>query len=588
MKKAFKIIVPIVLALAVLGSTAWYLLIYDSSFTQELLLGQARWLENNGYHASAVWVYGLAYNQSGEDGNVAIELAEQYKDIGNYTKAEFTLSNAIADGASAELYVALSKTYVEQDKLLDAVRMLDNVTDPAIKAELDAMRPAAPLLDPEPGFYNEYVQLNVTGNGGTLYVTIDGAYPTTEYPPYTDIISLPAGETKVQALAVADNGLVSPITVATYTIVGVIEPVTFQEPSIEALVREELNFSANTVIYTNDLWSFTEFAVPEEATSYVDLAGMINLKSLSIPNAKSADFTFLAGMQSLESLTVSGISLDTMALSDIAKAQNLQHLSLVDCSISGIVPLANLTELKTLDLSNNSVRELAPLVNMQNLEELYLSYNAVREIGVVASLSNLRVLDLSYNDLSAVPTIGNCASLEQLDLTHNKISDISSVGKLSALTHFAAADNKLTDVSALAACTKLTDLDISNNTVNDISSFSALVELMHFNFSNNSVKELPKWPVDCALVSIDGSYNLISSIDALKDFHHLNRVNMDYNADIESILALEGCPALVRVDVYGTKVNKLSDVKALTEEHEIIVNFTPDTSAQSEEDEEDE
>ena len=28
----------------------------------------------------------------------AIELAEQYKSSGNFTKAEFTLSNAIADG----------------------------------------------------------------------------------------------------------------------------------------------------------------------------------------------------------------------------------------------------------------------------------------------------------------------------------------------------------------------------------------------------------------------------------------------------------------------------------------------------------
>ena len=153
MKKAFKIIVPILLSFVVLGSIAWYLLIYDSSFTQELLLSQARRLEANGKHGAAVWVYDLAYSQSGEDGNVAIELAEQYKSIGNYTKAEFTLSNAIADSGSTELYIALCKTYVEQDKLLDAVRMLDNITDPAIKAELDALRPAAPALEPEPGFF---------------------------------------------------------------------------------------------------------------------------------------------------------------------------------------------------------------------------------------------------------------------------------------------------------------------------------------------------------------------------------------------------------------------------------------------------
>ena len=578
MKKALKIIVPILLAFMVLGSIAWYFLIYDSSFTQELLLSQARRLEANGNHSAAVWVYDLAYSHSGEDGNVAIELAEQYKSVGNYTKAEFTLSNAIADGATSELYIALCKTYVEQDKLLDAVRMLDNITDPDIKAELDALRPAAPVLNPDPGFYNEYIELNVTGSNGTLYVTTDGEYPSIAREPYTEITTLPAGETMVQALTVCENGLVSPVTVATYTIVGVIEPVTFQEPAIEALVRKALNYSDNTVIYSNDLWSITEFTVPEEAETYSDLAGMINLKSLSILNAKSNDFTFLSNLQSLESLEISGIGLDATALNAIAAPATLQHLSLTDCTISGIVPLANLTQLKTLDLSNNSIRDLSPLMNMIGLEELRLQYNAVREIGVVATLPNLKVLDLSYNDLSAVPTIGSCVSLEHLDLTHNKLSDISAVGSLVNLSYFAAADNKLTDISALAACVNLTELDISNNTVADISMLGSLTELMHLNFSNNLVEEIPHWPADSALVTIDGSHNLIANIDSLGGMYHLNRVNMDYNTELDSILTLADCPALIRVDVYGTKVTQLSDVTPLTEEHGIIVNFTPDTS----------
>ena len=54
MKKAFKIIVPILLILLILASTAWYLLIYDSSFTQELLLSQARRFETSGNHSAAV------------------------------------------------------------------------------------------------------------------------------------------------------------------------------------------------------------------------------------------------------------------------------------------------------------------------------------------------------------------------------------------------------------------------------------------------------------------------------------------------------------------------------------------------------
>lgn len=571
MKKALKIIVPILLALVVLGSTAWYLLIYDSLFTQEMLLSQARRLEENGNHSAAVWVYNLAYSHSGEDGNVAIELANQFKSIGNYTKAEYTLSNAIADGGTPELYIELCKTYVEQDKLLDAVKMLDNISDPAIKAELDAMRPAAPAADPAPGFYNEYISLWFEADEGTLYVTTDGTYPSTGNEPHTGEITLPAGETTVYALTVADNGLVSPVTISTYTVVGVIEPVTFQDPAIEGMVRQMLNYSDETVIYTNDLWSIAEFTVPEDAAVYSDLAGMINLKKLSIPDAKSGEFSFLSSLQSLESLEISGITLSTDALSMIAAPVTLQYLSLTDCGISSIAPLANLQNLVTLNLNNNSIRDLSPLSSMQRLEELYMQYNAVDNISVISSLPSLKILDLSYNSLSSVATIGTCVSLTQLDVTHNKLTDISAVGNLKNLTHFAAADNTLTDVSPLSACLRLVDLDISNNTIKDISLLSALEELMYFDFSNNSVTALPAWPVDCALVSIDGSHNLISSVEELRDLYNLNRVNMDYNAEIESIDALEGCPALIQVDVYGTKVTEVSALTARS----IIVNFDP-------------
>lgn len=571
MKKAFRIIIPILLILVVLGSIAWYLLIYDSSFTQELLLQQARKFESNGNHSAAVWVYNLAYSQSGEDDQVAIELAHQFKDIGNYTKAEYTLSNAIADGATTELYIELCKTYIEQDKLLDAVRMLDNIQNPSIKAELEAMRPAAPVADPAEGFYNEYVDLLLHSTDGTLYVTTDGTYPSVANAPFTDEITLPAGETTVYALSVADNGLVSPVTICTYTVVGVIEPVTFQDPAIEALVRQQLNYSQDTVIYTNDLWNITELVVPEDATNYADIAGMTNLKSLTVHGAASNDFSFLTTLKSLEMLEISGVSLSADDLTVIGSTTALTDLTLTDCSLSSIASLAGLHNLVTLDLSGNSIRDLSALSNMQQLEQLHMSYNAINSIGIVSTLPSLQILDLSYNNLNSIATIGTCISLEELDVTHNKISDISAVGNLKQLKRFAAAENSITDVAPLSACRELTELNIASNTVADISLLSNLSNLMYFDFSNNYVTALPAWSVDCALVTIDGSYNQISSVEELRDLYNLNRVNMDYNTEIESIDALEGCPALIQVDVYGTKVTEVSALTA----HSIIVNFDP-------------
>ena len=110
MKKALRTLVPLLLAVAVLVSMAWYLLIYDREFTKEMILWTARTLEEDGRHDAAAWFYDLAYSHSSQEDSVAIELSQQYRDYGNYTKAEVTLSNAINAGGTIELYNALCKT----------------------------------------------------------------------------------------------------------------------------------------------------------------------------------------------------------------------------------------------------------------------------------------------------------------------------------------------------------------------------------------------------------------------------------------------------------------------------------------------
>ena len=220
MKKLMHVLVPLLLSVLLVISVGWYLFVYDRDFTRDLLLQQARNNDIAGNSGLSSWFYNLAYNYSGQDENVAIELANQYKSAGNYTKAEVTLSKAIAAGATKELYMALSKTYVEQDKLLDAVSLLDKITNPEIKAEIEAQRPDAPISNYAPGYYSQYIDVTLYA-AGKLYYTTDGEYPSVQNPVYESPITLPAGETTVYAIAVDDNGLVSPLTVLGYTVTGV-------------------------------------------------------------------------------------------------------------------------------------------------------------------------------------------------------------------------------------------------------------------------------------------------------------------------------------------------------------------------------
>ena len=82
---------------------------------------------------------------------------------------------------------------------------------------------------------------------------------------------------------------------------------------------------------------------------------------------------------------------------------------------------------------------------------------------------------------------------------------------------------------------------------------------------------MPEWSLSSALVSINGSYNKLSSLDRLSGLEHLNIVNMDYNAEISSVTSLAKCPVLLEVNVYGTKVE---EAKALTSQS-IVVNYNP-------------
>ena len=75
-----------------------------------------------------------------------------------------------------QLYRRLSATYVAQDKLLDAQQMLDSITDPAIRASLEAARPAAPALTPDGGEFSDYITVSVSAPSGTVYVSVTEQY----------------------------------------------------------------------------------------------------------------------------------------------------------------------------------------------------------------------------------------------------------------------------------------------------------------------------------------------------------------------------------------------------------------------------
>lgn len=569
MKKATRILVPLLLLVLIFASIVWYLFSYDRTFTRDTLLSQARYQDAHGNSRLSSWFYNMAYSFSGKDEDVAIELANQYKADGNYTKAEYTLTSAINSRASVELYTALCRTYVEQNKLLDAMNMLDNIGDPAIKAELDAQRPSAPQPDKESGYYSQYIEVELSSTGTILYTT-DGEFPSTEGPIYSSPIQLSAGETTIYAISVGNNGLVSPTTVLGYTVTGVIEEVFFSDEAMAAAIRAVINADADDRIYTNQLWEITEFTIPEGVSNYEDLNLLPYLKTLTIHGQNLDSLDNLAALTQLETLDITSCRFPAESLSVLAGLPSLTNLTLNDCSLSTIEGLSGAPSLKTLNLSNNTIRNLEVLTSMAGLQELILQHNAVTSLSALSGLTSLEKLDVSYNAITSLSPLSSCIKLNWLGANNNQIDSLNGVSSLPLLTYLSLDNNAITDVSALAGCTELIELSFASNAVTDITALSTLTKLEVFDFSSNQVTELPAWPDGCPLRIITGSHNALTSIDSLSSMNSLTNVNMDYN-EITNIDALADNYCLVQVNVFG---NAIEDVSALRE-HDIIVNYDP-------------
>lgn len=571
MKKLTHFLVPLLIFALIVVSMGWYLFSYDREFTRDTLLSQARFQNQHGNSRLSSLFYNAAYSFSGHDENVATELANQYKKVGNYTKAELTLTQAIKDSPTVELYTALSKVFVEQDKLLDAVSLLDNVADPTIKAQLDAQRPAAPTSDFEPGYYSQYMDIHLlSDNAKYIFYSLDGEYPSIAGDVYNGSVTLPTGETHLRAIAVSDSGLVSTVASLDYTITGIIEQVTFADPAMESAIRALIGADADDKVYTNELWEITDFTAPENVKSFEDLALLPYLTSLTIQNSTLDSLEALTSLEKLVILDLSGSKFPVEDLSILATMPSLSSLTLSGCNLSTIEGLSGAENLTYLDLSNNTLRNLKVLTTMPALAEISLNHNAVTDLSDLSGLTNLVKLCLSHNSISNLSPLASCTRLAHLELDYNNLSSLNGLAGLENLSVLSVANNDLTDVSLLSGNVALTELNISSNDITDITALSTLTNLKTFDFSGNQVEALPQWPDGGVLTTIDGSYNALSDINSLKNQHQLTHVYMDYNL-LTNIDALADCYCLVQVNVFG---NTIADVSALRD-RDIIVNYDP-------------
>ena len=601
MKKALSIIIPILLSLAILFSCAWYLFVYDREFTRDMFLHSARFFENRGMQEASLMCYNLANTQSSDNDAVNIELAQQYCADGNYFQAEVTLNKAIAKKPSVSLYQALCRTYLEQDKLMDAVRLLDTGIDPSCQAEINKMRPEAPDADLEPGIYKKGQKLQVTlsSQKGALYINTNGEYPSitdaatnhfvaalkyiavnrrvpsSATATTTKTYTLQDGTNNIYALAIADNGFVSPLAIYEYNLGrakgGVVEEVIFVDVAVEAEIRKILNINDDRVLMSDALWEISEFTVPQGATNLEDLRHLLGLEKLTIENGPTGQLVHIEDLDALTEIVIKDTTVSSEELPIIGRLFSLEKLTIHNCSLSTTTGLEEAEKLIYLDLSKNAIRNISAISSMTSLQELNLQQNALIDLNALTDLTSLVKLDVSFNSITSLTGIGNWTELTELNVSNNKLIDLGNIGRLTGLNKLYASSNALASLSGISSCTRLTELDLSTNKLTTLSELEQINTIARLNVSHNEITELPTWSKDCSLVTIHASYNNITNVEPLSGLSHLNNVYLDYNPELSSVSSLAKCYLLIQVNLNGTKV---TNVSALTD-MDVIVQYDP-------------
>lgn len=552
MKYILKIFLIVLLVVAIIGGACWFFLVQRPDLTMSVFAHWGDYFYDAGRYNRAVLLYETACKLSPDNANLPVRLAQAYINSGNYTKAEYTLVSAITNNPeSVQLYVALSKTYIEQDKILDAEQMLDRITSADVKAQIDALRPNAPVLSPESGYYSEYIDVAVTATGGTAYLAVNQDYPSIETDAYEAPVTLEAGDSKVVVVTVAENGLVSDAVYGGYTIGSVVEEVKLSDSALDGYVRELLGKSASDTIMSDELWELEELTLPEGVQDISDLTRFAGLKTLTIQNATGLDLSVLPQLTTLQTLDLSGTTLPTSTLDAIGTLPELKKLVLQGCAVTAINPLVGLSNLEYLDLTNNSVSDLTAITALEHLKDLYLTNNPVKSI--------------TY--------LNSCLELERLHIENCGVSRLSSLAGNTSLQELYASNNEISDISVLCDCVSLSVLDISDNQVKDVSVIANLPELTYFLASHNQIESLPAFDTaNCKLVRINVNNNQLTDLSPLKGLPALNYIFADYN-QISDISGLEDCPLLTQLNLFDNPVNE-EQVKALQEIGR-IVNYTP-------------
>lgn len=462
--------------------------------------------------------YSMALSLKKNDEELYLGYASVLVEAGNYDRAIEILDEGIDRISGAEaLYLRKVQVFVDSGRIGAAVDFLDNIENSYINKKLQSQRPADLSYTPAQGKYSTSQDLELMPREKeTIYYTVNGEDPTLSSAVYKEPIHL-NNTTTVIAIAVSEDKMVSPRLTLNYELDNANEAITFEDPSIEQMVRLALDRPSGK-IYAAQIATLTDLSsydVEGDIRSLKDLELFPSLNSLYLNDELLIeDYSSLARLPALTNLSVSGCALTDTTLAQIGAC----------------------TQLTELNISNNQITGLDS----------------------ISELAHLQYLDASNNEITSVAAI-NYPALISLNLNGNYLSDLSGVESLQALTNLDVSDNLITDLTPLTKLQNLQQLWMRNNTPTNIKKLSGLKQLVALDISGCGLASLSVVNDFPALISLSANNNQIASLSTFKK--QVEELYINYNPLVD-LTPLANQKALHTLEVVGTQV---SDVSRMTE-----------------------
>ena len=495
------------------------------------------------------------------DTELRLKIIDLYIEIDNYSRAEYLLHHGSLERAGqVELYRRLSYVYVKQDKLHEAVNLINDMGNPNIRNALTSERPPVPIFDPPPGAYREALTMSVTvTEGHNCYLSLTGEVPTLA-DIYTEPISLSQGITEIRAVTISPEGLASDWAVVNYRLDDVIEPVIFEDMHIERIAREMLDIPTGIII-SDRLQTITELIIPEpiDYKTLNDLRHFSRLETLKlVGNGTSVDITALSYLSRLRTLSLTHFGIDSFSLETMGQVSWLEHLELSDNNIVLLDPLQYVTGLKTLVLNSNSILDLTPLEGLVSLERLRLNQNAIESTRPLSYMTRLVELEMSENLVSSLRGLASMTSLVSLDLSKNSIEDweIEHLTRLTSLRKLdLSANRSLSRLSPLGSLDRLESLSANNCAITELIGLDGLTGLTFLSLNDNLLESFEGIQDASSLKILWANKNEIATLQHISQLEQLEELHIEHNK-LPNLSRIRELPSIKRVYAFGNPITQ--------------------------------